>query len=48
MDTFVVLNGEEVDAPVDDQERFIMDLAAGHISRSQLADWLRHHLKSVA
>ena len=47
MDTFLVLNGEEVDAPVDDQERLIMDLAAGYISRSHLADWLRHHLKSV-
>ena len=48
MDTFLVLNGEEADAPVDDQERLIMDLAAGHISRSPLADWLRHHVKSVA
>jgi death-on-curing protein len=48
METFLVLNGEEVDAPVDDQERLILDLAAGRVSRGQLTDWLRQHLKSLA
>ena len=47
-ETFLVLNGAEVDAPVDDQERLILDLAAGRIGRSQLTDWLRQHLKSLA
>ena len=42
---FLVLNGTEIDAPVDDQERLMLDLAAGRIGRSQLIDWLRQHLR---
>jgi death-on-curing protein len=45
METFLVLNGAEVDARVGDQERVMLDLAAGRIDRDQLADWLRQHLK---
>ena len=48
METFLVLNGEEIEATVEDQERLILDLAAGRVGRSQLADWLRQHLKSLA
>ena len=47
MDTFLVLNGTEIDAPVDDQERLMLDLAAGRVGRSQLTDWLRQHLKPL-
>ena len=48
METFLVLNGSEIDAPVDDQERLMLDLAAGRIGRSHLIDWLRQRLKLVA
>ena len=48
METFLVLNGAEVDARVDDQEGVILDLAAGRIDRIQLVDWLRQHLKPLA
>jgi death on curing protein len=48
METFLVLNGTEIDAPVDDQERLMLDLAAGRIGRSQLTDWLRQHLRPLA
>jgi death-on-curing protein len=48
METFLVLNGTEIDGPVDDQERLMLDLAAGRIGRSQLIDWLRHHLRPLA
>ena len=34
--------------PVGDQERVMLDLAAGRIDRSQLANWLRQHLKPLA
>ncbi|MBI3634715.1 MAG: type II toxin-antitoxin system death-on-curing family toxin [Candidatus Rokubacteria bacterium] len=47
METFLVLNGAEVNAPVDDQERLILDLAAGRTSRTQLTDWLRQHLRPL-
>jgi len=48
METFLVLNGSEVEATVDDQERLILNLAAGRIERNQLVDWLRQHLKPIA
>ncbi|MGH7356005.1 MAG: type II toxin-antitoxin system death-on-curing family toxin [Candidatus Rokuibacteriota bacterium] len=48
METFLVLNGTEIDAPVDDQERLILDLVAGRIGRSHLVDWLRQHVKPIA
>lgn len=48
METFLVLNGAEVDAQVGDQERLMLDLAAGRIDRSQLTDWLRQHLRLLA
>ena len=48
METFFILNGAEIDASVDDQERLILDLAAGRIDRAHLIDWLRQHLTSLA
>lgn len=48
METFLVLNGFEIDAPVNDQERLMLDLAAGPVGRSDLIDWLRRHLKPLA
>ena len=47
METFLVLNGTEIDAAVDDQERLMLDLAAGRIDRGYLTDWLRHHLRPL-
>ena len=48
METFLVLNGAELDSQVDDQERVMLDLAASRIDRRQLAEWLRQHLKPLA
>jgi death-on-curing protein len=48
METFLVLNGAEIDADVDDQERVMLDLAAGRVDRSQLSDWLRQQIKPPA
>ena len=48
METFLVLNGTEIDAPADSQERLMLDLAAGRIGRDDLIDWLRQHLKPLA
>src|SRR2546430_9719003 len=35
METFLVLNGQELVAPIDEQERLMLDLAAGQIDRDQ-------------
>lgn len=40
MEVFLVLNGMEVHAHVDEQERIMMSLAAGDSSREQLVAWL--------
>jgi prophage maintenance system killer protein len=33
---------------LDEQERLMLDLAAGRIDRSQLTDWLRQYLRPLA
>ncbi len=48
MEIFLVLNGTEIDAAVDEQERLMLDLAAGRISRSHLTDWLHQHVRPSA
>ncbi len=48
METFLVLNGNEIDAGVDEQERLMLDVAAGRVDRTQLTDWLRQHVRPLA
>jgi death-on-curing protein len=48
METFLVLNGWEVRASVDEQERLILKLASGEMTRDELAEWLRGHLRARA
>lgn len=40
MAVFLELNGSRIDAAVDDQERLMLDLAAGLIERAALVTWL--------
>lgn len=44
-ETFLILNGREIDAPVDEQERLMLDLASGRLTREQLTTWLVSHLR---
>jgi death-on-curing protein len=44
MEIFLVLNGHEIDANVNEQERVVLAVAAGEMAREQFADWLREHL----
>ncbi len=41
MVTFLRLNGADIVATVDVQEKVILDLAASQLSREKLAEWLR-------
>ena len=41
MEVFLFLNGYEIDAPIDEQERVILQLAAGDLDRREFTDWLR-------
>lgn len=40
METYLVLNGAELAADVDDQERTILSLAAGTLSRDDFSAWV--------
>ena len=44
MEVFLMLNGSELLATVDEQERLMLDLAAGHLTREQLTEWIEKHL----
>jgi death-on-curing protein len=41
MEVFLVLNGQHIVAPVDEQESVILSLASGELTREQLLDWLQ-------
>ena len=43
METFLVLNGHEINSNVDEQEKIILNVAAGDYSRDDFVDWLRDH-----
>jgi death-on-curing protein len=44
METFLVLNGYEIVAPIEEQERIILDVASSKLEREYLTDWLRSHV----
>ena len=44
METFLVLNGFELDAAAEEQESLIIRLAAGDLERSELVRWVSEHL----
>ena len=45
MEVFLLLNGHEIDASVDEQEKIIIDVASGKVSRIELGEWLREHME---
>ena len=40
MEVFLILNGLEMDATIDEQERMFLDLAGGHVTRGDLSNWI--------
>jgi hypothetical protein len=47
METFLVLNGHEIEAATDAQEHLMLDLTTGRLDHRRLTDWLRRHLKPL-
>ena len=41
METFLLLNGHEIECDVDEQEEVILHLAAGDLSRNAFTEWVR-------
>jgi death-on-curing protein len=44
METFLVLNGYEIQSPGNEQEDIILQLAAGRLGRDKFVNWLRSHV----
>lgn len=44
METFLVLNGYELMATIDDQERMFLRLADHQVSREEFLAWVRDHI----
>ena len=48
MELFLMLNGFEIDASVDEQEAIVLRLASGKMNRVQLCVWLKKHTRKLA
>ena len=46
METFLVLNGFEMNAPIDDSESTILRLASGELDRRTFTEWVAAHVTS--
>ncbi len=44
MEVSLILNGFEIEASIDDQEKIILDLAAGKVDREQFTGWVNNHI----
>jgi death-on-curing protein len=47
MEVFLVMNGYEIDADVDEQEVIILSLASGELEREAFTQWLKNHVKVI-
>ena len=44
MEVFLVLNGFEISAPMEEQEQIILQVASSAITRDEFTEWLRCHI----
>ena len=47
MEVFLMVNGFEIQVSVDEQERVILQVAAGEKKREEFTEWLRGHAKAT-
>lgn len=47
MELFLVLNGKEINAPVDKQEKVIVNVAAGTMKRDTFVEWLTDSIEDL-
>lgn len=41
---YLMLNGYEIEASIDEQEQVILSVASGQMSRENLSTWLNQHI----
>lgn len=44
----LILNGYEIEASIDEQERIMLSLASGKVSREALTEWAKRHTRPVS
>lgn len=44
-EVFLILNGMEISASVDEQERIVLAIASGELGRESWVDWLQQHIR---
>ena len=47
MEVFLILNGHEIQASVDDQESLILGIASSQVTRNNLITWLSNHVFEI-
>jgi len=47
METFLILNGFEIEASLDEQELIILELASGELTREIFTTWLNDHVTHI-
>ncbi|MDB9540952.1 type II toxin-antitoxin system death-on-curing family toxin [Anabaenopsis tanganyikae CS-531] len=47
MEVFLVMNGLEINASIDEQEEIILSLASGKFDREAFTQWLKSHVKLI-
>jgi death-on-curing protein len=47
METFLILNGYEIISNLDEQERVMLELASGKMSRIKFSEWLNNHISQI-
>jgi death-on-curing protein len=48
LETFLVLNGAELESSIDEAEVTILDVAAGRLGREAFTDWVRRHTRPIS
>lgn len=44
MEAFLMLNGYEISATVDEQEKTILQVAAGQLNKEEFTAWIEKHI----
>ena len=47
MEVFLVMNGYEIEAAIDEQEEIMLKLASSNIERSDFLDWLKDNIIEI-
>jgi death-on-curing protein len=47
METFLILNGYEITAGVDEQEQIILELVSGNTTLQKFTEWLNNHKSHI-